>query len=167
MKLPILIIFLLIAMPTSALALEQSFTQQGFKTSIKLSPDRPEPHSEVHLQVSLSKDGNSITDKDVTLEVYERDAARPLFRRPIDLLDGDYVDSWQFENAGDYKLVIRIADHDKPGDLLRYEINAGVADMSKDHSDDGFFAHHFGGGHWGWWGAGLMVIMMVPMMVFL
>jgi len=29
------------------------------------------------------------------------------------------------------------------------------------HGDYGFFSHLFGGGKWGWWGAGLMLIMML------
>jgi len=32
------------------------------------------------------------------------------------------------------------------------------------HGVHGFFSHHFGGGRWGWWGVGLMALIMVPLM---
>jgi len=147
------------------LILEQSFTQQGLKATIKLSPEKLETQSKVQLSLSLSKDGASITDRDVTLEVYERNADQPIIKRPVDALDSEYVDSWKFEKAGDYKVVIKIADHQRPDEIIQYEVNASIMGATGDHGEHGFFSHHFGGGKWGWWGAGLMLIMMVPMMV--
>ncbi len=160
-----LVLLLLIALPGTAFALEQSFTQQGLKATIKLSPERLEPQSKIQLSVGLSKDGASITDKDVTLEVYERNADQPIISHPVDVLDTEYVDSWRFEKAGDYKVVIKIADHQKPDEVIQYEVNASVMDAGAEHGDHGFFAHHFRG-HWGWWGAGIMLIMM-PLMILL
>lgn len=161
-----LVLLLLITLPGTAFALEQSFTQQGLKATIKLSPDRLETQSEVHLSLNLSKDGAFITDRDVTLEVYEGNADKPIITHPVDVLDGDYVDSWKFDKKGDYKVVLKIADHLKPNEIIQYEVNASVVDAGSQHGDHGFFAHHFGGGHWGWWGAGLMLIMM-PLMFLL
>ncbi len=161
-----LVLLLLIALPGTAFALEQSFTQQGLKATIKLSPEKLETQSEVQLSLSLSKDGTSITDRSVTLEVYERNTDKPIITHPVDVLDGDYVDSWKFDKKGDYKVVIEIADHQKPDEIIKYEVNASVVDAGAEHGDHGFFAHHFGGGHWGWWGAGLMLIMM-PIMILL
>jgi len=161
-----LVLLLLITLPGTAFALEQSFTQQGLKATIKLSPEKLETQSEVQLSLSLSKDGTSITDRDVTLEVYERDADQPIITHPVDALDGDYVDSWKFDKKGDYKVVIGISDHQKPDEIIRYEVKATVVDAGAEHGDHGFFAHHFGDGHWGWWGAGMMLIMM-PIMILL
>src|SRR5690348_8374704 len=123
MKIVYLIILLAI-FPTAAFSLEQSFTQQGLRTTINLTPEKLEPQSEVQLRLALSKDGATVADKDVTLEVYERDAAQPVINHQVDVLDGEYVDSWQFEKPGDYQVVILIGDHGKAGGLLRYEINA-------------------------------------------
>lgn len=162
----LILLLLLITIPGAAFALEQSFTQQGLKATIKLSPEKLEIQSKVQLSVSLSKDGASLTDKDVTLEIYEQNADQPIIKRPIDVLDAEYVDSWQFEKTGDYKVVIKIANHQKPDEIISYEVNAGVIAAGGEHGDHGFFAHHFGGGTWGWWGTGIMVVMMVPM-VFL
>ncbi len=162
----LILLLILITLPGAAFALEQSFTQQGLKATIKLSPEKLETESKVQLSLSLSKDGASLTDRDVTLEVYERNAEQPIITRPVDVLDTEYVDSWKFEKAGDYKVVIKIADHRTPDQIIHYEINASIADAGGEHGDHGFFAHHFSGkGKWGWWGTGLMLIMMVPMMV--
>jgi len=161
-----LVLLLLIALPGTAFALEQSFTQQGLKATIKLSPEKLETQSEVQLSLSLSKDGTSITDRDVTLEVFERNADQPIITHPVDVLDGDYVDSWKFDKKGVYRVVIEIADHQKPDEIIQYEVNATVVDAGAEHGEHGFFAHHFGGGHWGWWGAGMMLIMM-PIMILL
>ena len=161
----LIVLLLLTILPSTAFALEQSFTQQGLKATVKLSPESLEPQSKIQLSLGLSKDGASITDKDVTLEVYERDVDQPIISHPVDVLDTEYVDSWRFEKAGDYKVVIKIAGHQKPDEVIQYEINASVADADAQHGDHGFFAHHFGG-HWGWWGAGLMLIMM-PLMILL
>lgn len=109
----------------------------------------------------------SLTDRDVTLEVYELNADQPIIKRQVDVLDSEYVDSWTFEKAGDYKVVIKIADHQKPDEIIHYEVNASVMDTGGEHGDHGFFAHHFGGGSWGWWGTGIMLIIMVPMMVIM
>jgi len=161
----LILLLILITLPSAAFALEQSFTQQGLKATIKLSPEKLETQSNIQLALSLSKDGASLTDKDVTLEVYELNNEQPVIKRSIDVLDTEYVDSWKFEKAGDYKVIIKIADHQKPDEIIHYEVNATVMDSGGDHGDHGFFAHHFGGGRWGWWGTGLMLIMMVPMMI--
>lgn len=163
----LMLVFLLITLPTSALAVEQNYTQQGLKASIKLSPERPKLQAPVQLTLGLSKDGASITDKDVTLEVYAQSVEQPFIKRQVEVLDGEYVDSWKFENAGDYKVVITIADHQKPDEIIRYEVKATVNDADGDHGEPGFFSHHFGGSGMGWWGAGFMLLMMVPMMILL
>lgn len=162
----LIVLLLIIVLPRAAFALEQSFTQQGLKATIKLSPERLETQSEVRLLVNLSKDGRPVTERDVTLEVYEQNADQPIITHLVDVLDNEYVDSWKFEKSGDYKVVIKIADHQRPDELIQYEVNASVVDASTQHGEHGFFAHHFGGGHWGWWGAGLMLIMM-PLMILL
>ena len=162
----LILLLILIILPSAAFALEQSFTQQGLKATIKLSPEKLETQSKVQLSLSLSKDGASLTDRDVTLEVYERNSDQPIITRPVDLLDTEYVDSWKFEKAGDYRVVIKIADHQKSDEIIQYEVNASIVDAGGEHGDHGFFAHHFSGkGKWGWWGTGVMVLMMVPMMV--
>lgn len=161
----LILLLLLITLPNAAFALEQSFSQQGLKATVKLSPEKIESESNVQLSLSLSKDGASITNRDVTLEVYEQNAAQPISKRQVDVLDTEYVDSWKFEKAGDYKVVIKIADHQKADEIISYEVNATVMASGGEHGDHGFFAHHFGGGRWGWWGAGFMLIMMVPMMI--
>lgn len=162
----LILLLMLITLPNAAFALEQSFTQQGLKATIKLSPEKLETQSKVQLSLSLSKDGASLIDRDVTLEVYEQNVDQPIITRPVDVLDTEYVDSWQFEKAGDYKVVIKIADHQNPDEIINYEVNASVMAAGGEHGDHGFFAHHFSGkGKWGWWGTGFMLIMMVPMMV--
>ena len=162
----LILLLMLITLPGAAFALEQSFTQQGLKATIKLSPEKLETQSKVQLSLSLSKDGASLTDRDVTLEVYERNADQPIIKRPVDVLDIEYIDSWKFEKAGDYKVVIKIADHQKPAEIIQYEVNASIMDAGGAHGDHGFFAHHFSGkGRWGWWGTGFMVLMMVLMMI--
>jgi hypothetical protein len=55
----------------------------------------------------------------------------------------------------------------KTDEIIQYEVNANILDAGGEHGDHGFFSHHFGGGTWGWWGAGIMLIMMVPMVVFM
>lgn len=163
----LLLLIMLIILPGEAFALEQSFSQQGLKATIKLSPEKLEAQSEVQLSLSLSKDGASLTDRDVTLEVYERNADQPIIKRQVDVLDTEYVDSWKFEKSGDYKVVIKIADHQRPDDIISYEVNATVMGAGGGHDDHGFMSHHFGGGKWGWWGPGLMLLMMGSMMILL
>lgn len=163
----LILLLILITLPNAAFALEQSFTQQGLKATVKLSPEKLETESKVQLALNLSKDGTSLTDRDVTLEIYERNADQPIIKRQVEVLDTEYVDSWLFEKAGDYKVVIKIADHQKPDEIISYEINANVMDAGTGHGDHGFISHHFGEGKWGWWGTGLMFIMMVPMMVLI
>lgn len=161
----LILLLILITLPSAAFALEQSFTQQGLKATIKLSPEKLETQSTVQLSLSLSKDGASLTDRAVTLEVFERNSDQPIIARSVDVLDTEYVDSWKFDKAGDYKVVINIADHPNPDETIQYEVNASIVDAGGEHGDNGFFAHHFSGkGKWGWWGTGLMVLMMVPMM---
>lgn len=165
MKLLILLA-LLITVPAPVFALQQTFTQQGLMTTIKLAPEKLEPHSKVQLQLSLEREGLSVTDREVTLEVYEHSALQPLLSRKVGLIGTDYLDSWAFDKPGEYKVVIKIADEQKPDQTINYEISATVTDPSAEQADHGFFEHHLGG-HWGWWGAGMMVIMMVPMMILL
>jgi len=162
----LVVLLLMLILPSTAFALEQSFTQQGLKATIKLSPERLEPQSKIQLSLGLSKGGASITDKDVTLEIYEQNVDEPIISHPVDVLDTEYVDSWTFEKPGDYMVVLKIADHLKPDELIQYEVSANVVDAGAQHGEHGFFAHHFGGGHWGWWGTGLMLIMM-PLMILL
>jgi hypothetical protein len=161
----LILLLMLITLPGTAFALEQSFSQQGLKATIKLSPEKLETQSNVQLSLGLSKDGASLTDRDVTLEVYERKADQPIIKRQVEVLDTEYVDSWKFEKAGDYKVVIKISDHQKPDEIISYEVNATVMDAGGEHGDHGFFSHHFGGGKWGWWGPGLMLLMMGTMMI--
>ena len=160
------LLLLLVTLPNAAFALEQSFTQQGIKATVKLTPERLEKQSEVQLLVRLSKDGTPVTDRDVKLEVYEQKSDQPIITRLVDVLDNEYVDSWTFEKAGDYRVAIKIVDHQKPDEIIQYEVNANVTDADTQHGEHGFISHHFGGGHWGWWGAGLMLIIM-PMMILL
>jgi len=159
-------LLLLITIPNAAFALEQSFTQQGLKATIKLSPERLEVQSNVQLSVNLSMNGIPVTDRDVTLEIYDRDSGQSIISHPVDVLETEYIDSWKFDKTGDYKVVINITDNQKPDEIIRYEVNASVMDAGTQHGDHGFFSHHFGQGHWGWWGAGLMLVMM-PLMILL
>ena len=164
----LILLMLLITLPGAAFGLEQSFTQQGLKATIKLSPEKLEAQGNVQLSVKLEKDGKAITDRSVTLEIYESSEVKPIIKRPVDILDAEYVDSWKFENAGDYKVVITISDPEKPDNNFNYEVKASVADAATglgSHHQDGFWSHHFD--KWGWWGVGAMVIMMVPMMVII
>ena len=64
-------------------------------------------------------------------------------------------------------MVLKIADRQKPDEIISYEINASVMGEGGEHENHGFFAHHFGGGSWGWWGTGLMIVIMAPMMLLL
>lgn len=160
---------ILIAAPSASHALEQSFSQNGLKATIKLTPDELTAGSKVALALKLEKDGQPVTDRKVTLEVFGKDAAAPLITKEVDLLEGEYVDSWNFEKAGDYRVALNIADPQKPGETLHYEVKASVGE-AKDaghggHEGHDFFSHHFGGGKWGWWGAGLMLVIMLPMML--
>jgi hypothetical protein len=162
----LILLLILITLPSAVFALEQSFTQQGLKATIKLSPEKLETQSMVQLSLTLSKDGANLTDRAVTIEVYERNSDQPIIARPVDVLDTEYVDSWKFDKAGDYKVVINIADHQNPDETIHYEVNVSIMDAGGEHGDHGFFAHHFSGkGKWGWWGTGFMVLMMVPMMI--
>ncbi|MDD2733612.1 MAG: hypothetical protein PHF56_06690 [Desulfuromonadaceae bacterium] len=104
----LILLLMLIALPGYAFALEQSFTQQGLKATIKLSPEKLETQSKIQLSLSLSKAGANLTDRDVTLEVYEQNADQPIIKRPVDVLDTEYVDSWKFDKAGDYKVVTEL-----------------------------------------------------------
>lgn len=159
-QLILLLVFMIL--PGVAFGMEQSFSQQGLKATIRLTPEKLEPQTKVQLSVRLEQDGAQITDKNVQLAVYQGDATQPVVSHPVDLLDTEYVDSWQFDQPGDYRVVLKIADPLKPDTLIQYEITATVPEANHDH---GFFSHHFDGGKWGWWGAGMMLIMMVPMMI--
>ncbi|MCM0083574.1 hypothetical protein L4X63_18470 [Geomonas sp. Red32] len=162
MKLLGVFVFLLL-MPTVVLAMEQSFTRQGMKTTVVLTPDTPDAGSEVQLKMTLEQDGARVTDREVTLQVFQGDQAEPILDRDVDVLDGQYVDSWRFAKPGEYRVAIGIAGAGDDDDWIDYQVKATVVDSSHDH---GFFSHHFGS-HWGWWGAGMMILMMVPMIVLM
>lgn len=160
---------LFFALPFTVCAMEQSFTQSGLKANIRLSPDELAAGKKVNLALRLERDGQVVTDRKVTLEVYDKKAKKPTVKREVDSLDDEYVDAWSFEKPGDYKVVVSIADPQKPGEALQYEVKASIGE-AKDadhngHEEHGFFSHHFGGGKWGWWGAGLMLLVMVPLMI--
>ncbi|KAF0221228.1 MAG: hypothetical protein FD174_366 [Geobacteraceae bacterium] len=164
---PIFAALCLLALPLNAFALEQSFTQNGLKALIKLTPDELVAGKKVDLVLKLEKDGQTATDRKVTLEAYGKEASEPTIKREVDLLDDEYVDSWSFEKPGDYKVVVSIADPQKSGEALHYEVRASVG-AAKDaghngHEEHGFFSHHFG--KKGWWMGGLMLLIMVPMML--
>lgn len=160
-KMVIFILFLLLlAFP--AFGMEQSFTQKDLTTHIKFSPDTPVAGQEVNLVARVEKGGEAVTNAAVTLEVYSAEAQEPVLKRAVDVLDGDYLDTWVFEKPGEYKVVLNIADPDKPAEVLHYEVKASVGsveDQAK-HAKHGFLEHHFGS-KWGWWGGGLMLLMMV------
>jgi hypothetical protein len=157
----LILIMIMIALPGAAFGLEQSFTQQGLKATIKLSPEKIEQNTKVQLSLRLEQDGTSIADKDVQLAVYKSSSDQPIISRSVDRLDNEYVDSWQFEQAGDYRVVVKIVNPQKPDEPMQYEINASVPEAGNDH---GFMSHH-AGGKWGWWGPGMMLLIMVPMML--
>ncbi|KAF0215395.1 MAG: hypothetical protein FD174_4134 [Geobacteraceae bacterium] len=164
---PIFAALCLLALPLSAFALEQSFTQGGLKAIIRLTPDDISAGKKVNIALKLEKDGQAVVDRKVTLEIYDKEATEPAFKREVDLLDDEYVDSWSFEKPGDYKVVVSIADPQKPGEALHYEVRASVG-AAKDaghngHEEHGIFSHHFG--KKGWWMGGLMLLIMVPMML--
>ena len=168
-KMIFVVAVLFLAVPYTAFALEQSFTQNGLKAIIRLTPDEPAAGQMVNLALRIENEGRILTDRQVTLEIYEKETTEPLIKRAVDLLDDEYVDSWSFEKEGEYKVVVSISDPGKPGEALHYEVRAAVGAARNTghngHEDHGFFSHHFGGGKWGWWGAGLMLLIMVPMMV--
>jgi len=161
------VVFFIIIAPMTVFSMEQRFTQNGLATTIKLDPDQPIVGKEVSLKVRTEHDGQVVTDRQVTLEVYAQDGREPIIKRGVDVLDGEYVDSWAFEKPGEYKVVLNIADPKVASEALHYEIKAsvGAAEEGK-HEKHGFLEHHFKS-HWGWWGGGLMLLMMVPMMILL
>jgi hypothetical protein len=158
----------ILVVPFTTFALEQSFTQNGLKAVIKLTPDELVAGKKVNLALKLEKDGQIVADRKVTLEIYDKEATEPTIKREVDLLDDEYVDSWSFEKQGDYKLVVSIADLQKPGETLHYEVKASVGEAKNaghdGHEEHGFFSHHFGG-KWGWVMGGMMLLVMVPLMV--
>jgi hypothetical protein len=159
---------LFLAGPITSFALEQSFTQNGLKAGIKLTPDELTAGEEVNLSIRVEKDGLPVTDRKVALEIYENDTTEPVITRDVDFLDDEYLDSWSFAKPGDYKVMTSIVDPQHPDEALHYEVKASVGAArsagDNDHERHGFFAHAFGG-KWGWWGAGLMLLVMVPMMI--
>lgn len=154
---------LLILIPAAAFGLEQTFTQNGLKATIKLTPDKPEPDQEITLSIRLERNGKSVTNKDVQLKVYPEGSEAPWLAQSVDVLDGEYIDSWKFPRPGTYRVAIHISDANQPEEAIQYEVKASVPEPERDH---GFFSHHFGG-KWGWWGAGAMALMMVPMMLLM
>lgn len=166
-KLLIALASLLLLSPSLASASEQAFVRNGLKAVIRLSPDALVAGGKANMALRLEQEGAPLTDRKVELEVYEKEAAQPILKREVDPLDGEYVDSWEFAKPGDYRVVVSISDPGKSAEALRYEVAASVGEAATGehagHEDHGFFSHHFGGGKWKWWGAGLMVLMMVPM----
>ena len=155
----------LISLPAASLAMEQSFSQGGVKAVVKLSPEELRAQENVSLKLSLLKDGAPITDRKVFIEIYEKDSQTPLISREVQTLDDEYLETWKFEKPGDYRVLLKISDPVATERELHYEVNASVGESGgQGHEDHGFFSHHFGG-KWGWWGAGLMVLIMVPLMV--
>lgn len=159
---------LLLLSPSLALAGEQTFVQNGLKAVIRLSPDALAAGGKVNMALKLEQEGKTLTDRKVSLEISGKEATEPLLKREVDVLDDEYVDSWEFAKAGDYRIAVTITDPQGSAEALRYEVAASVGEAAAGehagHEDHGFFAHHFGKGKWGWWGAGLMVLMMVPML---
>lgn len=100
----------ILVVPFTTFALEQSFTQSGMKAIIRLTPDEITAGKKVNLALKLEKDGQTATDRKVTLEIYGKEATEPTIKREVDLLDDEYIDSWSFEKPGDYKVVVSIAD---------------------------------------------------------
>ncbi len=156
---------ILLAAPAALFAMEQSFTQNGLKAVIKLSPDELIVGTRANLALKLENEGQPVTDRTVSLEVYEKDVAEPVVKRGVDLLEDEYIDSWTFEKPGDYRVALNISDPREPGKALNYEIKAFVGE-AKDagHEEHGFFSHHFSG-KWGWVMGGMMVLVMVPLMI--
>jgi len=160
---------LFLAFPLTAFALEQSFTQQGLTTVVKLTPDDLVVGKKVNLAIKLETDGQAVTDRQVTLEVYEKEATEPTIKREVEILEDEYIDSWNFEKPGDYKVVVSIADPQKQLEALHYGIKATVGEVSakgaahEGYEEHGFFSHHFG--KKGWWMGGLMLLVMVPLMI--
>lgn len=103
----------------------------------------------------------------MTLEVYSGEGQDTLINRRVDVLEGEYLDSWKFEKPGDYRVVLNIADSEDSSEVLHYEVRASVGSpQDVGHEKHGFLEHHFGS-KWGWWGGGLMLLMMIPMMILL
>lgn len=155
-------LILMIIIPASAFGMEQTFVKNDTKITVKLLPEKPEQHRKAQLSLKLEQGGVVVTDKQVLLAVYHEKSDQPLFSRAVDVLDGEYIDSWLFEKPGDYRITLKILDQSKPGEAIGYEVNASVAEAGH---QKGFFEHHFE--KWGWWGVGFMVLMMLPMMLLL
>lgn len=158
----LIIVVLLLAFPGGVFGLEQSFTQQGIKATIKLSPDTLKKNAKVQLSLRLDQNGTRIVDRDVRLSVYRGGSNLPIIVRSVERLDDEYIDSWQFDEPGDYRIVVDISALQKADGALQYELHATVPESGHDH---GLFSHHFCGGKRGWWGTGIMMIMMVSMMI--
>lgn len=152
----------MLLMPSAALGMEQTFVKNDTKVTVKLLPEKPEQHRKAQLSLKLEQGGVIVTDKQVLLAVYHEKSEQPLFSRAVDVLDGEYIDSWKFEEPGDYRISLKILDQSKPDEAIVYEVNASVAEAG---NKKGFFAHHFE--KWGWWGVGFMVLMMLPMMLLI
>lgn len=170
MRVPLLFIIsiILFSFPVMGFAMEQSFTQGGLKAVVKLSPPEPRTGENVTVKLGLQREGTPITDRTVAIEVYEKDSTTPLLQREVERLDDEYLDTFKFEKPGDYRVVLTITDPQTSDQTLRYEVMATVAEGGAaehgGHGEHGFFSHHFGGGKWGWWGVGLMALIMVPLM---
>ncbi|MBT1074242.1 hypothetical protein [Geobacter grbiciae] len=170
MRIPLLLIIsiMLLSFPVMGFATEQSFTQGGLKAVVKLSPPEPRAGENITVKLGLQREGTHITDRTVAIEVYEKDSATLLLKKEVERLEDEYLDTFKFEKPGEYRVVLTIADPQKSDQTLRYEIMATVAEGGGaehgGHGEHGFFSHHFGGGKWGWWGVGLMALIMVPLM---
>lgn len=161
-----LILFLLL--PTVVLGMEQTFTQQDTRVIMKLEPDLVVPGKEVTLSLRLEKAGRVLTDRVVTVEVYREGAEEPFLEREAEPLEGDYLESWTFDEPGAYRVAVTVEAPEKPQEALRYEVKAAVQEQEpqQEKHRHGFMGHHFGG-TWGWIGGGAMLVMMVTMMVLL
>lgn len=170
MRVPLLFLMsiMFLSLPVMGFATEQSFTQGELKAVVKLTPNEPRAGENVTVKLGLQREGTPITDRAVTIEVYENDSPTPLFTREVERLDDEYLDTFKFEKPGDYRVVLTISGPQTSDQALRYEVMATVAEGGAaehgGHEEHSFFSHHFGGGKWGWWGVGLMALIMVPLM---
>lgn len=159
----LVLLLILTILPSICFALEQSFTRNGLEVAVKLSPEKLVVQDKINLSLTLRRSGAILTDREVTLEVYERNADQPIIKRKVDFLDTAYCDSLRFEKAGEYKVILSIVDPGNRDDSIRYEVNATVVTAGMGHKDHGFFSHHMGG----WWGAGFMIVMMTAMLLLM
>lgn len=151
--------------PVTTPAMEQSFAQQDIKATVRITPDSPSAGSKVTMALKLEKEGLPVTDRKVVLRLYEKGTGKEVLHRDVDILEDEYLESWTFDSPGDYKIAVTIAGGADAAPALGYELDATVGETKGGHEGHGFFSHHFGEGKWRWWSAGMMLLMMVPMMI--